>query len=303
MLKPIELPKVSINDTPYGALIQSIRRNTEASRISALEAAAAAAAQFPQDDQQTPAVVSHSVNPPPPGTEPVTLPTSALNGQAFVEQLYSQPPPPGTEGDDSSYYTASERKRRKRSSSSESSSSSSSSSSRSSGSSGKKRLPQKTKDDPPPRVEGPSPIQLPPPDVQPIIDRMAMYVAKNGVEFEMVVMNRKDPRFQFLNEYHVYFPFYRQMKDKYLQEFDRLRAEAEKEANEDKLGNNSQRSVSFSIKARQRDQEGGQPSGKARLFEYDSEEERQEGETTAEVTSGTATPPVKTQIEEDPQKE
>ncbi|BFZ18549.1 hypothetical protein BsWGS_21588 [Bradybaena similaris] len=304
-LKPIELPKVSINDTPYGALIQSIQRNTEASRISALaEAAAAAAAQSAQEDQQTPTVVPYSDNPPPPGTEPVTLPASSLNGQAFVDQLYSQSSPPGSEGDGSAHHTESERKRRRRSSSSESSSSSSSTSSGSSGSSGKRRSPQNTKEARQPRFEGPSPIQLPPPDIQPIIDRMAMYVAKNGVEFEMVVTNRKDPRFQFLNEYHVYFPFYRQMKEKYVQEFIRLRAEAEKEANDDKLANNSQRSVSFSIKARQRDQEGGQHAGKARLFEYDSEgEEKLEGEANAEVTSGTATPPVKVQMEEDPQKE
>lgn len=48
----------------------------------------------------------------------------------------------------------------------------------------------------------------PPPDIQPVIDRMAMYVAKNGIEFEIVVKSKNDPRFQFLLPHHVHFPYY-----------------------------------------------------------------------------------------------
>ena len=66
------------------------------------------------------------------------------------------------------------------------------------------------------RESGPNPIAPPPPDIQPIIDRMAMYVAKNGQEFEMVVKSRNDTRFQFLNENHAYFPYYSVMKDCYM---------------------------------------------------------------------------------------
>lgn len=51
-------------------------------------------------------------------------------------------------------------------------------------------------------------IVPPPPDVQPVIDRMAMYVAKNGIEFEIVVKSKNDPRFQFLLPHHVHFPYY-----------------------------------------------------------------------------------------------
>ena len=65
-------------------------------------------------------------------------------------------------------------------------------------------------------MHGPAPILPPPPDVCPIVDRMAMYVAKNGAEFEMVVMNRKDSRFQFLNEYHAYFPYYKLKKEMFI---------------------------------------------------------------------------------------
>lgn len=37
---------------------------------------------------------------------------------------------------------------------------------------------------------------------------MAMYVAKNGIEFEIVVKSKNDPRFQFLLPHHVHFPYY-----------------------------------------------------------------------------------------------
>ena len=52
----------------------------------------------------------------------------------------------------------------------------------------------------------------PPPDIQPIIDRMAMYVAKNGVEFEIVVRSKNDQRFEFLQPWHSYFRYYNSKK-------------------------------------------------------------------------------------------
>ena len=48
----------------------------------------------------------------------------------------------------------------------------------------------------------------PPPDVQPVVDRMAMYVAKNGPEFEIVVKSKKDARFEFLLPHHLHYPYY-----------------------------------------------------------------------------------------------
>lgn len=54
----------------------------------------------------------------------------------------------------------------------------------------------------------PAQIVPPPPDVQPIIDRMAMYVAKNGEEFAIVVKSKKDARFQFLESWHTHYPYY-----------------------------------------------------------------------------------------------
>ncbi|XP_022243929.1 splicing factor, suppressor of white-apricot homolog isoform X2 [Limulus polyphemus] len=88
-------------------------------------------------------------------------------------------------------------------------------------------------DQPPPPGEGPS-IQLPqieesfddgndftecadankiippPPDLQPVIDKMAIYVAKNGEDFEIIVKSKSDKRFEFLeswNQFHQYYLF------------------------------------------------------------------------------------------------
>jgi hypothetical protein len=37
---------------------------------------------------------------------------------------------------------------------------------------------------------------------------MAMYVAKNGPDFEAVVRNKGDPRFSFLDPNHNYYMYY-----------------------------------------------------------------------------------------------
>ncbi|KAK8374710.1 hypothetical protein O3P69_016135 [Scylla paramamosain] len=52
-------------------------------------------------------------------------------------------------------------------------------------------------------------IKWPPPDVQMVIDKMASYIIKNGVEFETMVRSRDDPRFSFLKKDHEYYPYYR----------------------------------------------------------------------------------------------
>ncbi|GIY09619.1 hypothetical protein CEXT_122111 [Caerostris extrusa] len=48
----------------------------------------------------------------------------------------------------------------------------------------------------------------PPPDLQPVIDKMAVYVAKNGEDFETIVKSKKDGRFEFLNPQHKYYQYY-----------------------------------------------------------------------------------------------
>lgn len=51
---------------------------------------------------------------------------------------------------------------------------------------------------------------LPPSELQLVIDKTAIYVAKNGVEFEATLRKKQDVRFQFLettNEFHQYYVF------------------------------------------------------------------------------------------------
>lgn len=59
----------------------------------------------------------------------------------------------------------------------------------------------------------PTPTVIPPPpDIQPIIDKLAEFVAKNGDEFENSVRDKGDPRFDFLNSWHSFYPYYEQKK-------------------------------------------------------------------------------------------
>ncbi|XP_031568711.1 splicing factor, suppressor of white-apricot homolog isoform X2 [Actinia tenebrosa] len=56
----------------------------------------------------------------------------------------------------------------------------------------------------------PAPIVPPSPDIQPIIDKLAMYVVKNGPEFENIIKTKNDPRFAFVhpwNENHQYYVY------------------------------------------------------------------------------------------------
>lgn len=42
---------------------------------------------------------------------------------------------------------------------------------------------------------------------------MANYVARNGLEFEVTVRNKNDPRFEFLQEWHVHHQYYLTKKE------------------------------------------------------------------------------------------
>lgn len=55
---------------------------------------------------------------------------------------------------------------------------------------------------------GPPP---PPPDLQPIIDKTAEYVARNSEDFERTVLEKHcgDPKFGFLNPWNKYYPYYK----------------------------------------------------------------------------------------------
>lgn len=52
-------------------------------------------------------------------------------------------------------------------------------------------------------------ILTPPEETRLVIDKMASYVAKNGADFEAIVKSKGDPRFEFLNENHEFFTYYK----------------------------------------------------------------------------------------------
>lgn len=51
--------------------------------------------------------------------------------------------------------------------------------------------------------------EVPPSDIQLIVDKMASYVARNGADFESIVRSKGDPRFSFLNDTHIYNAYYK----------------------------------------------------------------------------------------------
>ncbi|XP_043924698.1 splicing factor, suppressor of white-apricot homolog isoform X2 [Protopterus annectens] len=57
----------------------------------------------------------------------------------------------------------------------------------------------------------------PPPDIQPVIDKLAQYVARNGIKFETSVRAKNDPRFEFLQPYHQYNAYYEFKKQHFAQ--------------------------------------------------------------------------------------
>uniref|UniRef100_A0A8C4ENI1 Splicing factor, suppressor of white-apricot homolog n=1 Tax=Dicentrarchus labrax TaxID=13489 RepID=A0A8C4ENI1_DICLA len=66
-------------------------------------------------------------------------------------------------------------------------------------------------------TQAPQAIIPPPPDIQPVIDKLAEYVARNGVKFEASVRAKNDPRFDFLQSWHQYNTYYEFKKNYFMQ--------------------------------------------------------------------------------------
>lgn len=47
-------------------------------------------------------------------------------------------------------------------------------------------------------------------ELQLVIDKMAVYVSKNGDQFEDIIRAKKDPRFEFLEEAHEFNKYYKE---------------------------------------------------------------------------------------------
>ncbi|XP_069136279.1 splicing factor, suppressor of white-apricot homolog isoform X1 [Argopecten irradians] len=249
-LKPIKMPAVSIHDTPYGQLIKSLKRSNKQHEKASSDSGSERHGEEVPSIQPPPLPPYMSASeyspsnpnlPLPPGLEPVTLPSAQQ----------PQPPPPGTDLG-SNYYLSRD------------SPASEDSSSRDSFS-----------------IPGAPQVVPPPPDLQPVIDRMAMYVAKNGVEFEIVVKSKNDPRFAFLESYHVHYPYYNFKKNIHITETAKEKRRLEKER---------PKGVSFSIKGKSREQESTSLE-KRQVFDNDSSDEESDRDKPYKSDlSGTSTP-------------
>ncbi|KAM4635202.1 splicing factor, suppressor of white-apricot homolog isoform 2-T2 [Polymixia lowei] len=102
----------------------------------------------------------------------------------------------------------------------------------------------------------------PPPDIQPVIDKLAEYVARNGVKFETSVRAKNDPRFDFLQSWHQYNTYYEFKKNYFMQkegislpesETADDSDEADKAAKDAKLTKASFAPICFAIKAKEND--------------------------------------------------
>ncbi|KAG2470732.1 SFSWA protein, partial [Polypterus senegalus] len=170
----------------------------------------------------------------------------------------------------------------------------------------------------------------PPPDIQPVIDKLAEYVARNGAKFESSVRAKNDSRFDFLQSWHQYNAYYEFKKQYFIQKegLDKPKVLAasesenaadtpvlpqatnspsvsnaenlitestnhspDKAANEGKLIKASFAPISFAIKAKENDL---LPLEKNRVkLDDDSDEEDKEGqENTSSVAAKESQPPV-----------
>ncbi|XP_051060972.1 splicing factor, suppressor of white-apricot homolog isoform X2 [Phodopus roborovskii] len=142
----------------------------------------------------------------------------------------------------------------------------------------------------------------PPPDIQPVIDKLAEYVARNGLKFETSVRAKNDQRFEFLQPWHQYNPYYEFKKQFFLQKeggsitqiastaeeaSTETAAEESNEAGEDGTPEASFAPISFAIKAKENDL---LPLEKNRVKLDDDSEEDEESRECQENTSSVANP-------------
>ena len=135
-------------------------------------------------------------------------------------------------------------------------------------------------------TSGPTP---PPPDLQPIVDKTAQYVAKNDESFETTVLENHcdDPRFSFLNPWDHYHAYYQSKKKEYREKLAQEEAEKEnilrQKANLQRL--NASGSVSFKLEGKTAKLEGPRvdlSTGDEFMYEDISDEEGQAAEDGAD---------------------
>lgn len=132
---------------------------------------------------------------------------------------------------------------------------------------------------------------IPPSELQLVIDKTAMYVAKNGVEFEATLRKKRDERFQFLdttNEFHQYYVF----KVNESRGTAPPAASANAKPKEDKTQKPPPAPVCFSIKSKEE-----KSPLKPTVLQASSDDENKD--KTDEVLPQVPTPPRITSVEEE----
>ncbi|XP_045922524.1 splicing factor, suppressor of white-apricot homolog isoform X3 [Micropterus dolomieu] len=137
----------------------------------------------------------------------------------------------------------------------------------------------------------------PPPDIQPVIDKLAAYVARNGLKFEASVRAKNDPRFDFLQSWHQYNTYYEFKKNYFLQKEGKGLPESETVDDGDKLESDTYvkeskltkacfAPICFAIKAKENDM---LPLEKNRVrLDDDSDEDKLKEEEGLEAVMGGA---------------
>ncbi|XP_053135732.1 splicing factor, suppressor of white-apricot homolog isoform X2 [Hemicordylus capensis] len=197
LMKPL---KVVDPDHPLAVLVRKAQADNNLASSQASERAAVQASQieYPSDSAMAAMYYSYymlpdgtyCLAPPPPGIDVATyysaLPAGVTVSSASGVMTITAPPPPGTtppppsEAPDDAGRT----------------------------------VPATTSASAIPPVAA---IIPPPPDIQPVIDKLAEYVARNGIKFETSVRAKNDPRFEFLQPWHQYNAYYEFKKQFFLQ--------------------------------------------------------------------------------------
>ena len=96
-------------------------------------------------------------------------------------------------------------------------------------------------------TSGPTP---PPPDLQPIVDKTAEYVARNSDSFERTVLEKHcgDSRFSFLNPWDQYHAYYQMKKQQFQEKAEQDDKDNKAKSNVQKL--NSSGAVSFKLQTK-----------------------------------------------------
>jgi len=79
------------------------------------------------------------------------------------------------------------------------------------------------------------------------VDKLAVYVAKNGPDFETSIKAKNDPRFEFLNPWNTHYSYYILKKQEALAQLETTTKPEENEKNSSEV---SKGPISFSIKAK-----------------------------------------------------